>query len=108
MTVELALEYIIPQRTDELGWKRNYSTDLEHIVLQPLETQVIAAYNELYVLVEDAADVNVSSETGVFDLSIRNANRMEYTHQGEITIKNYSTDIVHLRFIQVIPKNKMK
>ncbi|MBI4929894.1 MAG: hypothetical protein HY841_03965 [Bacteroidetes bacterium] len=104
MTIEIALEYIIPQRMEELGIGKNYVPRIEHLALQPLETKIISAYNQFYFLGEDADDVSVSSETGVFDLSFQNANKMQYEHQGEIIVKNYSSTINHLRFIQVIPK----
>ncbi len=104
MTIEIALEYIIPQRMQELGIGKNYVARIEHLALQPSETKTISAYNEFYFLGEDTDNVQVSSETGVFDLSLRNANKMQYEHQGEITIKNYLSGINHLRFVQVIPK----
>ena len=104
MTVEIALEYIIPQRMEELGIGKNYVPRIEHLVLQPLETKVISGYNQFYFLGEDVNDINISSETGVFDLSLRNANKMQYEHQGEITIKNHSSNINHLRFVQVIQR----
>lgn len=104
MTIEIALEYLIPQRMEELGIGKNYGVRMEHLVLQPSEVKIISAYNQFYFLGEDADNVSISSETGVFDLSLRNINKMQYEHQGEITIKNYSSTINHLRFVQVIPK----
>lgn len=105
MTINLALEYI-PRRMRELGFGSEYYLRFRHLVLQPSEEVEIAAYNQFYILVEEAEDVSVKSEFGIFDLSLKNANEMLYEHQGQINIKNYTPAIKHIRFIQVIPKHK--
>ncbi|MDO9001388.1 MAG: hypothetical protein Q7W45_16600 [Bacteroidota bacterium] len=105
MTINLALEYI-PRRMQELGYKGNYYIRFRHLVLQANEEQTIDAYNQFYYLVEEAQNVRVESETGIFDLSENTTNEMQYEHQSKIQIKNYSSGINHLRFIQVIPKHK--
>ena len=105
MTINLALEYI-PRRMQELGYKGNYYIRFRHLVLQANEEQTIDAYNQFYYLVEEAQNVRVESETGIFDLSESATNEMQYEHQSKIQITNYLSGINHLRFIQVIPKNK--
>lgn len=90
---------------DELGYGKKYFLRFRHFVLQPQENLELNAYNQFFILVEEAADVSVVSEFGVFDLSLKNANEMLYEHQGKIKIQNYSPGINHLRFIQVIPKH---
>ena len=105
MTINLALEYI-PRRMQELGYKGNYYIRFRHLVLQANEEQTIDAYNQFYYLVEEAQNVRVESETGIFDLSENTTNEMQYEHQSKIKNKNYSSGINHLRFIQVIPKHK--
>jgi hypothetical protein len=105
MTINLALEYI-PRRMQELGYKTDYYIRFRHLVLQPNEEQTIEAYNQFFYLVEEAQNVRVESETGVFDLSESTTNEMQYEHQSKIEIKNYLSGINHLRFIQVIPKHK--
>ncbi len=107
MTINLALEYI-PRRMQELGYKGNYYIRFRHLVLQANEEQTIDAFNQFYYLVEEAQNVRVESETGIFDLSESTTNEMQYEHQSKIQIKNYSSGINHLRFIQVIPKHKTK
>ena len=107
MTINLALEYI-PRRMQELGYKADYFIRFRHLVLQPNEEQIIDAFNQFYYLVEEAENVRVESETGVFDLSESTANEMQYEHQSKIHITNYLSGINHLRFIQVIPKHKIK
>lgn len=107
MTINLALEYI-PKRMEELGFKDNYSLRFRHLVLQPNENQLIQAFNQLFYLVEEAENVRVESENGVFDLSEDATNEMQYEHQNNIEVINYSSELRHIRFIQVIPKHITK
>ena len=105
MTINLALEYI-PRRMQELGYNSDYFIRFRHLVLQPNEELTIDAHTQFYYLVEEAQNVRVESETGIFDLSESATNEMQYEHQSKIQITNYLSGINHLRFIQVIPKNK--
>lgn len=107
MTINLALEYI-PRRMEELGFGNEYYLRFRHFVLQPSEQLDVPAHNQFFILVDEASNVSVNSEFGIFDLSLNNANEMLYEHQGQIIIKNYASCINHLRFIQVIPKHKTK
>jgi len=107
MTINLALEYI-PRRMEELGYGNDYYLRFRHLVLQPAEQVELAAFNQLYILVEEVQDVSVISEFGIFDLSLKNANEMLYEHQGQITIQNNASGIKHIRFIQVIPKHNKR
>lgn len=107
MTINLALEYI-PRRMRELGYGKQYYLRFRHLVLQPSEELELPAYNQFFILVEEAQDVSVKSEFGIFDLSLTNANEMLYEHQGQITIKNKAAAIRHVRFIQVIPKHNFR
>jgi hypothetical protein len=107
MTINLALEYI-PRRMEELGFGNDYYLRFRHFVLQPSEQLDVPAFNQFFILVDEAQDVSVISEFGIFDLSLKNANEMLYEHQGQIKIQNNASVINHLRFIQVIPKHKIK
>lgn len=107
MTINLALEYI-PRRMEELGFGNNFYLKFRHFVLQPQEVREVPAYNQFFILVEEADNVSVNSEFGIFDLSLSNVNEMLYEHQGLIRIQNYASGINHVRFIQVIPKHKLK
>lgn len=104
MTINLALEYI-PRRMEELGFGDDYYLRFRHFVLQAAEQLEVPAFNQFFILVEEAEDVSVKSEFGIFDLSLKNANEMLYEHQGQITLQNYTSGIKHIRFIQVIPKH---
>lgn len=107
MTINLALEYI-PRRMQELGYRADYYIRFRHLVLQPNEELILDADNQFFYLVEEAENVRVESETGVFDLSESTTNEMQYEHQNKIHISNYLPGINHLRFVQVIPKHKIK
>lgn len=104
MNVMIALDYI-PRRMAELGYANAYYTRFRHLVIRVNETMEINASNELYILIEEVSDINISSDFGVFDLSFQNTNEQLYEHQGTITINNYGKSSTHLRFIQVIPIN---
>lgn len=103
MTINLALEYI-PRRMAELGHEGDYYLRFRHLVLHGGEKQDIEAYNQLYILVEETPDISISSELGLFDLNIPNANEMQYEHQGQIRISSYASEIRHVKFIQIITK----
>jgi hypothetical protein len=105
MTIALALEYI-PRRMKEMGFGTEYYIRFRHYVLQPAEQREIDAYNQLFILVEEAEDVRISSDFGLFDLSEEKTNEQNYEHQGAIMIINEAKHLTHVRFIQVIPKHK--
>lgn len=104
MTIALALEYI-PRRMEELGYGKNYYIRFRHLVVQPNEHIDLEAYNQFYILVDEPDKLNITSEFGIFDLSVDKTNEQLYEHQGFISIQNYSSAIAHVRFIQVIPKH---
>jgi hypothetical protein len=105
MTIALALEYI-PRRMKELGYGSDYYIRFRHFVLQPTEKIEVDAYNQFFILVEEATDVSIVSDFGLFDIAEENTNEQTYEHQGTIAITNSADRINHLRFIQVIPKHK--
>lgn len=105
MTIEAALE-ILRGRMDDLGYRKNYYPQIKHLVLQPNEFREINAYNQLWILVDDSADISVTGEMGVFDLSLQNINELKYEFQGLIKIKNQVAGITHLRFVVGVPKHK--
>ncbi len=104
MTIALALEYI-PRRMKELGYGTNYYIRFRHLVLQPNEHLDVEAYNQFYIMVDEPDKVNITSEFGIYDLSVDKTNEQLYEHQGFISIQNYSKAVNHIRFIQVIPKH---
>lgn len=103
MTISLALEYI-PRRMCELGYASEYTIRFRHLLLMPGEERAIAAYNQLFILIEPADDVRIESDVGLFDLTEDLVNEFQYEHTGELYLTNLSAVSGHVRFIQVIPK----
>ena len=103
MTTELAMEYI-PSRMKELGYGNNYHIRFRHFVLQPKERKKIHADDHLFILINGTDAVMVKSAFGIFDLVASNVNELQYEHQGNIQIRNYTGLTQHVRFIQIIPK----
>lgn len=104
MTETLAMEYI-PRRMCELGHGKNYMIRFRHLLLKPAEIRMLAAHNQLYLLIEPATDVRIESSTGVFNVNDALVNEVQYEHRGDIKITNLATSTRHLKMIQVIPKN---
>ena len=104
----MTLEYVvfhIPRRMQDLGYgEKEYYTKFKHFLLKPGEQVEIAAFNQLFFMVDDPPDIRVSSELGVFDLAADNINELTYEHQGQINITSQAAEIRHVRFIQVIFK----
>lgn len=105
MTIESAIE-ILRGRMNDLGYRRNYYPHIKHFVLQAGEIREVNAFNQLWILVDESGDVNVTGEMGVYDLSLKNVNELKYEFQGIIRIKNHASAITHLRFVAGIPKHK--
>ncbi len=103
MTTQLALEYI-SRRVAELGYSKDYHIRFRHLQLWPGEKRLLKAWHQLYVLIEPPGNVRIESDTGVFDLTETLTNELQYEHNGEILVTNYSIFINHVKFIQVIPK----
>lgn len=104
MNIALAITYI-PQRMQELGYEKNYFIHFKHLVLQAQEAITLEADNQLYLLINAVADVSIRSDTGCFDVAADTFNEQCYEHQGSIHIHNYSNQLKHVQFIQVIPKH---
>lgn len=104
MTIALALEYI-PRRMNDIGVGSNYFLRFKHLVLRSMETIEIDADNQFFIQLDEVADISIQSEFGIYDLSESNISEQQYEHQGKIILYNYSSDINHVRFIQVIPRN---
>jgi hypothetical protein len=107
MTTSLALEYI-PRRMRELGYAQNYYLRFRHLVMQSKEQLELPAFNQIFILVEEPADVKVQSDFGLYDTTDNQTNEQIYEHQGLIGVENYSSQVNHVRFIQVIPYHKTR
>lgn len=103
MTPDLAKEYIF-RRMKDLGIE-DYYLRFRHFAMQPGEKINEEAHNQFYILVHEIDEVSISSDFGFYDLSDPNINEQSYEHQGSISIINNSQIRIHVRFIQIIPKN---
>lgn len=102
MTIDLATDYI-RRRMEELGHGQQYHLRFRHFVLVPKEQISIEAVEQLFVLVEPIGTVRIESEFGLYDLTVDNSNELQYEHQGNVRVANYTHRIQHVRFVQVIP-----
>lgn len=105
MTIAFALEYI-PRRMQALGIGVAYYILLRHFVIKGDQTIEIDAQNQFFIQIDKVTDVRVLSDFGVYDLNDTTIAENDYEHQGKITIRNYSSGVKHIRFIQIVPFNK--
>lgn len=96
----------IARRMEELGYGNDYYLRVRHIVLKPLETRVLDADNQLWLLLDAVDSISIESAFGVFDLAAFHINELQYEHQGKIVLNNYSVLLRHIQFIQVILKQR--
>jgi len=107
MTVEFAIAYI-PLRMKELGYGKNYLMQAKHLILRPNEVREINAASQFWYLVDMSEEIIIESEFGMFDITDDTIDEIQYEHQGIITITNTSSELTSVRFIQIIPKNKVE
>lgn len=105
MTIELAIDYI-RRRMAELGFGDSYHLRFRHFVLKAKQEVKVDGDNQLFILVDPKDSVSVHSVFGIYDITIDTVNELQYEHQGKIRLRNNSTIVQHVRFIQVIPKDK--
>lgn len=104
MTEGLAIE-IAENMMRERGIKcEDYLLRFRHLILNGNETREISANGELYLLLSPVSMVRVFSRSGVYDTTVL-LNEAQYVHSGEITVTNQDKGLVHVKFLQVIPKN---
>ncbi|HYD22679.1 MAG TPA: hypothetical protein VEB40_14455 [Flavipsychrobacter sp.] len=105
MTIELAIDYI-RRRMEELGFGDHYHLRFRHFVMKAKQETEIDGDNQLFILVDPKDSVSIHSVFGIYDVTVDYVNELQYEHQGKIKLKNNSSIIQHVRFIQVIPKDK--
>ena len=100
MTEELAIRYI-PQRVQERGFQ-TYRLVFQDLNLEPKQEIRLAAYNELWVLLEAESGISISSDFGEYDYNNPKLSENIHEHADRIEIKNQSTEARKVKFIQVI------
>lgn len=105
MTEGLAIE-IAENMMRERGIKcEDYLLRFRHLILNIGEILQLSAKSELFILLSPVSQVRVFSRSGVYDTTVL-LNEAQYVHSGEITVTNLDTKgVVHVKFLQVIPKN---
>jgi hypothetical protein len=99
---EAYIHDIIPQRINELGYKKCYERYCDFL-LETDSVMKINAYNELYYIIDEPAQIIVESDYGVFDTTTDSATfESVHEHRGEITIRNPSNLRRRVKFIRVI------
>lgn len=97
----------IEQRLKELGHCQGYAMRVKHFSVPGGKTIRVAAYGELYLLLEEAADIQIESELGVFNTSGADVPmEQQHEHTGQITITNLAAEPCGVQFIQAIPLEK--
>ena len=99
---------IAERKMSEMGVGDNYILRYRHLRLDPLEKQKIKAENHLYILIRPSKSIKVASKAGIYDMIDSGINELQYTHRGLILIENLVKARVDVKFIQVIPKQKLK
>lgn len=102
MTIQLAVDYI-RRRMLELGHEDRYHLRFRHFVLQASDQITLDTGDQIFMLVEPIGSVSIESTFAMYDLTIDNSNELQYEHQGQIRINNYTNRTQHVRFIQIIP-----
>jgi hypothetical protein len=106
MDTVFALRFIASKMRD-MGYKQDqYILMYRHLVLAPSEVRTIDAFNQFYYLIQPHESIAISSDWGIYDLLDDKLTEQIYEHQGTITLTNHSAQVIQVKFIQVIAKNK--
>ena len=92
----------------ELGVGDDYIIRYRHLRLDPHEKIEIKAYNEYYILTAPHYRIKITSKTGIYDMRDNGLNEMQHMHSGSIQLQNQASWRLNIRFIQVIPLEKIK
>lgn len=94
----------IDNRMKEMGHCSGYAMRHRHYTVDPRETIRITAYGEVFVLLEEASDMRIESELGVYASGGNAAAEQQHEHSGQISITNLAADgACSVQFIQAIP-----
>lgn len=88
-------------RVKELGYTRHYIR-YRDLVIDGMSTLNIAAYNELYFIVDDPPGLVIESDYGMYDSTDEALPDNVHEHRGHIVIGNPGTGRRKIKFIQVI------
>ena len=100
MSEEFAIRYA-PGRVRERGFSK-YRLVFQDLNLKVDQQVELAAYNEIWFVLEADMGVTISSDYGEYDYSNNNLSENIHEHADRIIIKNTALEPQKVRFIQVI------
>ncbi|GAB5419165.1 MAG: hypothetical protein Crog4KO_06730 [Crocinitomicaceae bacterium] len=106
MTEGMASE-IAKEKMRDLGLKRkHYLLRYKFLRIDGLETRVLKAANDLFLVIDVPKGIKVKSKTGVYDLADIGITEMQHVHSGTTTVTNITKGFIDIKLLQVIPKIK--
>ena len=99
MSEEFAIRYA-PRRVRERGFR--YRLVFQDLNLKKRQHVELAAYNEIWFLIEAGSGVRISSDYGEYDHSNPNLTENAHEHADWIIIINKAEQTRKVKFVQVI------
>jgi hypothetical protein len=103
MSEEFALKYL-SERIEKLKFKK-YHVRYRDFMLLPYSSLELAAYNELWLILDDPMGFTVESDYGMYDTTGSYASDNIHEHRGQILITNPDPDSKRIKFIQAVIVN---
>lgn len=100
MTEEFAIRYL-PQRVEERGFQKHRMI-FQDLNLEPNQQIELAAYNEIWFLIDAEDGIAISSDLGEYDYSNSALSENIHEHADAITVKNTADVSRKVKFIQTI------
>ena len=92
---------IVPEKILQLGYQK-YHTRFRDMTIKGNSTLRIAAYNDLYFIVDSPQGIVIESDYGIYDSTGNYIADHAHIHKGEITLTNPSAGNKRIQFIQVV------
>ena len=92
---------LLPEKVRQLGVQK-YHTRFRDMTLKGNSTLRIAAYNDLYFIVDSPQGIVIESDYGIYDSTGSYIADHAHIHKGEITLTNPSAGNKRIQFIQVV------
>jgi hypothetical protein len=99
------LKELIHQRIAERGYSVvNSQIAYRDLMLPGKGEKHIAAYNQLWMLIDDVEGVKIESSYGQYNLANFAADEQTHEHTDQISIENLSTKPIQVKMYQIILK----
>ena len=100
MSEDFAIRYA-PRRVREKGFSR-YRLLFQDLNLGAGKQVQLAAYNEIWFLLEAEADISINSDYGRYNYNDQNLTENIHEHADQIVITNSGNTAQKVKFLQVI------